>query len=117
MRVFKGNKQSLPVRYCKNCKKPMTWRKNGKSAGIRCSTAPNAVAGKQSAAPTLTRRDAEKRNGCSSHKHATIPQQNDNGSRITLYGPNIATMLIGLLIGNVLLILMRIAFKCVNCRV
>jgi len=27
MRVFKGNKQSLPVRYCKHCKKPMTWRK------------------------------------------------------------------------------------------
>lgn len=27
MHSFKGNKQSLPVRYCKNCKKPMTWRK------------------------------------------------------------------------------------------
>jgi len=27
MGVFKGNKQALPVRYCKNCKKPMTWRK------------------------------------------------------------------------------------------
>ncbi|WP_313656058.1 DUF2256 domain-containing protein [Pantoea sp.] len=25
--VFKGNKKSLPVRYCKTCKKPMTWRK------------------------------------------------------------------------------------------
>ncbi|CAK6501234.1 hypothetical protein PANPB_00105 (plasmid) [Pantoea sp. Nvir] len=27
MRAFKGNKQSLPVRYCRHCKKPMTWRK------------------------------------------------------------------------------------------
>jgi hypothetical protein len=24
---FKGNKQALPVRYCKQCHKPMTWRK------------------------------------------------------------------------------------------
>ncbi|WIM54702.1 DUF2256 domain-containing protein [Pantoea anthophila] len=25
--VFKGNKKSLPVRYCQMCKKPMSWRK------------------------------------------------------------------------------------------
>ncbi|WP_336749545.1 DUF2256 domain-containing protein [Pantoea vagans] len=25
--VFKGNKRSLPVRYCKTCNKPMSWRK------------------------------------------------------------------------------------------
>ncbi|MBK4772711.1 MAG: DUF2256 domain-containing protein [Pantoea sp. Morm] len=27
MKDFKGNKKSLPVRYCKQCHKPMTWRK------------------------------------------------------------------------------------------
>lgn len=27
MKEFKGNKESLPVRYCKQCQKPMTWRK------------------------------------------------------------------------------------------
>ncbi|WP_072050577.1 DUF2256 domain-containing protein [Pantoea sp. BL1] len=26
-KTFKGNKQNLPVRYCKQCHKPMTWRK------------------------------------------------------------------------------------------
>ncbi|MDH2069233.1 DUF2256 domain-containing protein [Pantoea sp. GD03673] len=25
--MFKGNKKSLPVRYCKTCNKPMSWRK------------------------------------------------------------------------------------------
>ncbi|AVE16809.1 DUF2256 domain-containing protein [Pantoea vagans] len=25
--MFKGNKKSLPVRYCKICNKPMSWRK------------------------------------------------------------------------------------------
>ncbi|WP_307570812.1 DUF2256 domain-containing protein [Pantoea anthophila] len=25
--MFKGNKKSLPVRYCQTCKKPMSWRK------------------------------------------------------------------------------------------
>ncbi|MEG3110502.1 DUF2256 domain-containing protein [Pantoea sp. T14] len=27
MTEFKGNKKALPVRYCKCCMKPMTWRK------------------------------------------------------------------------------------------
>ncbi|MBM0748430.1 DUF2256 domain-containing protein [Pantoea eucrina] len=27
MKDFKGNKQALPVRHCKQCHKPMTWRK------------------------------------------------------------------------------------------
>ncbi|MCP1436882.1 hypothetical protein J3D56_000318 [Erwinia persicina] len=27
MKVFKGNKKTLPVRFCKYCNKPMTWRK------------------------------------------------------------------------------------------
>lgn len=27
MKDFKGNKQALPVRYCKQCQRPMTWRK------------------------------------------------------------------------------------------
>ncbi|MDJ0089804.1 DUF2256 domain-containing protein [Pantoea allii] len=27
MKTCKCNKQSLPVRYCKQCQKPMTWRK------------------------------------------------------------------------------------------
>ncbi|MBZ6397382.1 MULTISPECIES: DUF2256 domain-containing protein [Pantoea] len=27
MMTFKGNKKSLPVRYCQTCHKPMTWRK------------------------------------------------------------------------------------------
>ncbi|MGP2447999.1 DUF2256 domain-containing protein [Pantoea stewartii subsp. indologenes] len=27
MHTFKGNKQGLPVRYCSQCHKPMTWRK------------------------------------------------------------------------------------------
>ncbi|WP_110267493.1 DUF2256 domain-containing protein [Pantoea sp. PNA 03-3] len=27
MHTFKGNKQALPVRYCRQCHKPMTWRK------------------------------------------------------------------------------------------
>ncbi|MBK0127757.1 DUF2256 domain-containing protein [Pantoea sp. S61] len=26
-KTFKVNKQNLPVRYCKQCHKPMTWRK------------------------------------------------------------------------------------------
>lgn len=25
--TFKGDKKSLPVRYCETCNKPMTWRK------------------------------------------------------------------------------------------
>ncbi|MXP50463.1 DUF2256 domain-containing protein [Pantoea sp. Eser] len=30
MMTFKGNKKSLPVRYCETCNKPMRWRKKTK---------------------------------------------------------------------------------------
>ena len=45
MSDFKGNKQDLPSRLCVHCQRPMTWRKNGRSAGMRSNTVPSVAAG------------------------------------------------------------------------